>query len=707
VRRKEVKVAVFSTLLLLSFLTAAINVMPTMAQEVRDVPSVYPTIQAAINAANPGDIVRVAAGTYPEQITVNKELTLIGENRETTIIDGSGSTVVTVTVDNVTMSGFKVTNGDVGIRIDSEGCNITDNLVISYTDLGIGIFFDYNNIAGNLIQANMQQEQGIYFWDAYYNTVFNNTISSNGFGIFLQDSNENHILNNQVTDNGVGIAVKNSSDNRIYYNNIINNTGSGSGMQVISENYPNAWDNGYPNGGNYWSDYTGVDQKKGPNQDQPGSDGIGDTPYPIKNPDGEETGYKDRYPFMQPVVEDVTPPVTTNDYDGSWHNTDFNINLTASDDISGVNATYYEINNGPTKTVSADGQPFISEESAHNTLEYWSVDRRGNTEVPHVLTDVKLDKTAPTGSILINDNEVNTMSRSVTLNLLANDVLSGVSKMRFRNEEFSWSAWEQYAITKAWRVTTGGGTKTVYSQFMDNAGLTSPLYSDSIILVVEQDSEPPATTNNYDGQWHNADFNITLTADDDLSGVAETNYKINNGTVRTVDVSNTLEYWSINVVITTEGAENTLEYWSVDQKGNVEAPKVLTGIKLDKTLPTVSILSPSNGSEIKSSSFTVNWTGTDALSGIDHYEIRLDEGSWVNVTGQTYMFTDVSNGNHKVVVQAVDKAGLTSESSVNLIVSSEGGGIGLIEEIVLAIVAIVIVGVVLFFIFRSRRKANK
>jgi hypothetical protein len=246
---------------------------------------------------------------------------------------------------------------------------------------------------------------------------------------------------------------------------------------------------------------------------------------------------------------------------------------------------------------------------------------------------------------------------------------------------------------------------------LDNAGVTSQLYNDTIVLVVENESEPPVTTHNYDGLWRNADFVIALTADDDLSGVAETNYRVNNEPdYTTIKVSSTLEYWSINVFITTEGADNTLEYWSVDQKGNVEAPKVLTGIKLDKTLPTVSILSPSNGSEIKSSSFAVNWTGTDALSGIDHHEIRLDEDPWVNVPEQTYMFTNISNGNHKVLVKAVDKAGLSGESSVNLIVNaptSEGNGdIGLIE-VALATVAIVIIGVVLFYIFRNRRKTKK
>ena len=64
-------------------------------------------------------------------------------------------------------------------------------------------------------------------------------------------------------------------NNEFYHNNFINNS-----KQVITESV-NVWDDDYPSGGNYWSNYTGVDEKSGSNQDELGSDGIGDTPYVI------------------------------------------------------------------------------------------------------------------------------------------------------------------------------------------------------------------------------------------------------------------------------------------------------------------------------------------------------------------------------------------------------------------------------------------
>lgn len=126
------------------------------------------------------------------------------------------------------------------------------------------------------------------------------------------------------------------------------------------------------------------------------------------------------------TIEDFDAPITNHHYDGLWHTTDFTINLTTTDDISGVAETYYKINNGPTKNVSTDGQPTITTESANNTLEYWSIDNADHEELPHsILTGIRLDKTAPTGSITIDITDVYTTSTSVTLILTATDEISG------------------------------------------------------------------------------------------------------------------------------------------------------------------------------------------------------------------------------------------------------------------------------------------
>jgi PKD repeat protein len=184
------------------------------------------------------------------------------------------------------------------------------------------------------------------------------------------------------------------------------------------------------------------------------------------------------------VILDNTPPTTIDDYDGRWHNIDFTINLRATDNLSGVAETYYKINDGPTKNVSANGQPRIITESANNRLEYWSVDEIGNMKTQHkILTGIKLDKTSPTGSIIINNNATYANSTLVTLTLAATDATSGVYQVRFSNDGI-WDTepWEAYNTSKPWNLTTGDGNKTVYVQFVDNAGSISSAYLDIITL---------------------------------------------------------------------------------------------------------------------------------------------------------------------------------------------------------------------------------
>jgi hypothetical protein len=142
-----------------------------------------------------------------------------------------------------------------------------------------------------------------------------------------------------------------------------------------------------------------------------------------------------------------------------------------------------KINGGTIKAVKVDGQPRIVTESANNTLEYWSVDNFDIEELPHkVLSGIKLDRTAPAGSVTISQGASFTRSSSVTLSLSATDATSGLAQMRFSNDNTTWSSWEAYAASKLWTLPAGDGVKTITVQYKDNAGLISLSYSDSIIL---------------------------------------------------------------------------------------------------------------------------------------------------------------------------------------------------------------------------------
>ena len=117
--------------------------------------------------------------------------------------------------------------------------------------------------------------------------VKNLAFRNNRQGILLVSTRDSLVENCVIENNFCCAYLYSSNNNFIYHNNFL---GNGSQGRDDGSNY---WDNGYPSGGNYWSDYTGKDNYRGENQNIPGGDGIGDTPYYIPG-----NSNADRYPFV-------------------------------------------------------------------------------------------------------------------------------------------------------------------------------------------------------------------------------------------------------------------------------------------------------------------------------------------------------------------------------------------------------------------------
>jgi len=396
----------------------------------------YTTIQEAINADETLDehAIFVEAGTYYENVVVNKTVLLIGENRSTTIIDANGiGNVVDMRADGVVIEGFVIQNSGYdasGIHIGDitiDNVTIRKNILIN-NDCGINIWDSWhnsiseNNITNNYYGIVLQYSSGntlrnnhmssnkrnffiwgdnpdnfyhdidssntvdgkpMYYWldqhnqtvptDAGYvalvysanitvqnltlnnngqgvllvqtensiiegnsittnrwsvylffssnNTVSGNSIVNSGTGIYISDSSNNTICGNNLENNYFGIDLSYryvpSTNNTFCHNNLVNNT-----EQVFASSHPsyaNFWDGGYPSGGNYWSNYTGVDLKSGSYQNETGSDGIGDIPHTI------DANNVDNYPLMAPISF----------FDaGTWNGTTYYANAVSNSTLS-------------------------------------------------------------------------------------------------------------------------------------------------------------------------------------------------------------------------------------------------------------------------------------------------------------------------------------------------------------------------------------
>ena len=241
-----------------------------------------------------------------------------------------------------------------GIRAyDSHENRIKGNTI--FNTRGCGVYTNYANYTifeNNTINSNDFTDITVY--NSHNNVISNNTLFESGsrgisleytddsvidnnevydhdhVAIFLAYSDNNLIVNNAATDDlSSGLELIHSNGCEVYHNVFMNNLL----WQAFDNTGNNDWDNGYPEGGNFWGDYSGVDLKSGSNQDLPGSDGFGDSPYASI---GGESGAVDNYPIID-LPGGVNPtsnvePISPYFY---WVSP-LTISANANDDFSGI-----------------------------------------------------------------------------------------------------------------------------------------------------------------------------------------------------------------------------------------------------------------------------------------------------------------------------------------------------------------------------------
>ncbi|MCW4009549.1 MAG: pectinesterase family protein [Candidatus Bathyarchaeota archaeon] len=183
----------------------------------------YFTIQEAINsgATSNGDTLYVKAGIYRENININKQISLVGENKETTIIDGGNSgTAITITQTNVKVTEFTVTNGRFPIDSDSVDSEVIAEMQSAFLQsIGIDLSritqYDVNYLE-DIFRTFLQKigdplttvtRSGIYLLNANNCSLTNNIIVNCTYGVVIDASTNVTMRNNNLTGNEYSFGV--------------------------------------------------------------------------------------------------------------------------------------------------------------------------------------------------------------------------------------------------------------------------------------------------------------------------------------------------------------------------------------------------------------------------------------------------------------------------------------------------------------------
>ncbi|MGD8505491.1 MAG: right-handed parallel beta-helix repeat-containing protein [Candidatus Bathyarchaeota archaeon] len=711
--RREHASGIMLMVLLTCSLTLAFSIQPVETQPVTwfvddDGSADFPTIQEAINAANPGDTIIVYSGTYHEHVTANKSLTLTGEDKGTTIIDGDlNGTAVQIVADSVQVSQFTIRNGYDGILMRASGNTISDNNITWNTGEGLDIENSANNvISNNLISFN--DWEGVYMSNttntiiegntitsnnltgvnmqaSYDNSVCENTLGNNTkFGIRLDDSNNISVTGNTISWNEqAGINFFNLTNSEFFHNNLFNNTD-----QVNSDDSPNVWDNGAE--GNYWSDYNGTDFYSGPSQNETGSDGLGDALYSI------DANNQDVYSFMGPIgLFDA----------GTWDGASYNVNVASNSTVSefqldnveniisfnvtgdtGLGFCRVTIPNVIIQDlwqlghiVLVDGEEPLT--AASWTDETYTYIYFTYLHSEHEVVIRELDITPPEISILSPENKAYS-TKDVPLTFTVSEP----------------TVWIGYSLNGQINVSITGNITLV--DLPDGVHSLSIYANDTLgnmgssDVVFTIDTLPPdiAILSPRNMTYGTSSISLSFTVDEPTSWIG---YSLDGQVNQTVTGNTTLS-----------GLTNELHdiiVYANDTAGNIGLSDQIYFTVLDVTPPDISVLSPENKTYV-TNEISLDFAVDESVTWMAY---SLDNEANVTITGNMTL-SELAEGSHSLTVYANDTAGNNGASETVYFTIETPVDVSPIWWIALIIVIVAVSALVLLYFakIRKQRKPN-
>ena len=291
-------------------------------------------------------------------------------------------------------------------------------------------------------------------------------------------------------------------------------------------------------------------------------------------------------PKVATFVIDTIPPVTTASLSGTmgnagWYVSPVTVTLTATDNI-GPFTTFYTVDGASNQTYSA---PFIVSAQGSHVVTYWSVDGAGNVEASHTV-DFEIDSLAPVitfGSLTPLPNAAGWNNSAVSVPFTAVDSGSGIASVN---------------LGSPLQFSAEGANQTLTVTAVDVAGNSASLTSPAVSI----DLTPPVTTASVTGAT------VTLSATDNLSGVASTFYTVDGGPAQTYNAPFTVANTGTHVV----------NYWSVDVAGNQETAKTVN-VVIAPPVTAISLSGSAGNNGWYLGPVTVTLTATDAITPISTF----------------------------------------------------------------------------------------
>ena len=348
------------------------------------------------------------------------------------------------------------------------------------------------------------------------------------------------------------------------------------------------------------------------------------------------------------VLDTVAPSGSLSIDEGAAYANTTSVTLTTSitDTTSGVAQMQFSndgVSYAPWETYASTKPWMLLSGDGLKTVYVKYKDYADNVSIPCTDT-ITLDTTAPAGSISINEGATYATSRSVNLTLSASDETSGVSQMRFSNDGSNWNDWEDYNTSKAWTLSTGDGTKTVYVHYKDNAGNVGT-YTDTIIL----DTAPPSSSVADLPTYHTTLFSsVSWSGFDATSGIASYDVQFRDGTGVSWEDWQTRTTATSTAFVGVDGHTYYFQSRARDNAGNVEdypGGDGDTHTTVDVTAPNGTINIEGDASYTNSTVVNLTLSASDATSGVsqmcfsndgtsyDSWQGYATSASWVLSTG--------------------------------------------------------------------------